>query len=120
MDDGKEAMKALASMDAAMRPSMHLWRAPPAGVIEEAGGSSASARGEGGVEWMKALGATGKYPYEGKGSKAAEGGDQGEGCWIRDTVFAGAGHSVHNTRQEAFVAALNALALSGVAAPPEV
>jgi len=100
--DGQEALLALSGMDAAVRPELHMWRAPPGRGGEDGGGSSASMDGEGGVEWIKRLG--------GKG-----------GCsWISDTVFEGAGHSVHNTRQEAFVAALNALALRGEAAPKAV
>jgi len=47
-------------------------------------------------------------------------GGGGGGCWVHDTVFLGASHSVHNTRQEAFVAALNTVALAGGAAPAEV
>ena len=36
---------------------------------------------------------------------------------IRDCVFQGAGHSVHNTRLEAFTDAMVALAFDGVDAP---
>jgi hypothetical protein len=75
-DDGLEALKALAGMEAADRPELHVWRAPSAGVGEESGGSSAAMEGEGGVEWITSLAG---------------------GAWVCDTVFDGAGHSVHNT-----------------------
>ena len=109
-DDGMKALETLAGMEASARPELHMWRAPPAGEEggEEGGGSSASIEGTGGVEWIKSLDCGG------------EEGSRGSRPWVRDTVFEGAGHSVHNTRQEAFVAALNALALDGEAAPERV
>lgn len=100
-DDAALAMVALSEMDPATRPEMHFWRAPPAGgeLDESDGGSSAA---ETDVERLKGLG-----------------GLKNRG-WLNDAVFAGAGHSVHNTRQEAFVAALAALVLDGKPAASEV
>ena len=98
--DGSDAMRRLAEYEPARRPGIHLWRADPdagEGEGENGGGSSAAEKGEGGVEWMMGL--------------------DGVEWNVHDAVFVGAGHSVHNTRQEAFVEAINALAFRDSPAP---
>ena len=97
--DGSDSMRRLAEVEPARRPGIHLWRADPnaENADEHAGGSCAAEKGEGGVEWIVGL--------------------RGEEWNVHDAVFVGAGHSVHNTRQEAFVDAINALAFRDAPAP---
>ena len=95
--DGSDSMRRLAEVEPARRPGIHLWRADPKTSENADEHSCAAEKGEGGVEWIVAVG-------ERSGN-------------VHDAVFVGAGHSVHNTRQEAFVDAINALAFRDAPAP---
>ena len=95
MDDAALAIKQIERFAAMRKPApiVHLWRAP----FDEPT-TCAAKDGLGGVEWILRR--------------------DGSSEWrIRDCVFQGAGHSVHNTRVEAFTDAMVALAFDGVDAP---
>lgn len=95
VDDAALAIKQIERFAAMRKPApiVHLWRAP----FDEPT-TCAAKDGLGGVEWILRR--------------------DGSSEWrIRDCVFQGAGHSVHNTRAEAFTDAMVALAFDGVDAP---
>ena len=115
VDDAALAIKQIERFAAMRKPApiVHLWRAPfdePTTCAAKDGLGNFNSRTRmgnwndvvvfysGGVEWILRR--------------------DGSSEWrIRDCVFQGAGHSVHNTRAEAFTDAMVALAFDGVDAP---
>ena len=95
VDDAALAVKQIERFAAMRKPApvVHLWRAP-----YDEPTTCARKDGLGGVEWILKR--------------------DGSSEWaVRDCVFEGAEHSVHNTRTEAFTDAMVALAMDGTDAP---